>query len=77
MKYVPPKEDIAKVLMAADPDTMDYLYTIKETMARVGEINRLTWDDVDFEERYVVLYTRKKKGGHITPRKVPMTDKIV
>lgn len=41
----------------------------------MGEINRLTWDDVDFERRTVVLYTRKKKGGHLTPRKIPMTTR--
>jgi len=76
IKYVPSKEDVSSVLMAADPDTMDYLYTIKETMARVGEVNKLTWDDVDFKERFVVLYTRKKKGSHLTPRKVPMTDRL-
>jgi integrase len=45
-------------------------------MARVGEINRLTWDDVNLEERYVILYTRKKKGGHLTPRKIPMTQRL-
>ena len=32
-------------------------------MSRVSEINRLTWDDINLEERYVILYTRKKKGG--------------
>jgi integrase len=76
LKYVPPKEDVAKVLLAADPGTQDYLVAIKETMARVGEINRLTWEDVNLEEKYVVLYTRKKKGGHLTPRKVPMTNRL-
>ena len=45
-------------------------------MGRVSEINRLTWDDVDLERRYVVLYTRKKRGGHLTPRKVPMTQRL-
>jgi integrase len=60
----------------ADSDTQDYLWTIRETLARVSEINRLTWDDVNFEHRYVVLYTRKKKGGHLTPRKVVMTEKL-
>jgi integrase len=50
-------------------NTQDYLWTIVLTMGRVGEINRLTWHDVDFENRQVALYTRKKKGGHLTPRK--------
>ena len=45
-------------------------------MGRMGEINRLNWTDVNLEERYVVLYTRKKRGGHLTPRKVPMTQKL-
>jgi len=76
IKYIPSKEDVAKVLLAADPDTQDYLVAIKETMGRMGEINRLTWDDVDLDRKIVVLYTRKKKGGHLTPRKVPMTTRL-
>ena len=76
LKYIPSKEDVAKVLLAADPDMQDYLLAIKETLARMGEINRLRWEDVDFEGKYVVLYTRKKKGGHLTPRKVPMTTTL-
>lgn len=76
VRYVPPPEDIDAVIEAAAPEVHDYLWTVRETMARVGEINRLTWDDVNLERRYVVLYTRKKKGGHLTPRKVPMTRKL-
>ena len=45
-------------------------------MARMGEINRLTWDDVNFEKRYITLYTRKKKGGHLTPRDIHMGNKL-
>jgi integrase len=41
-----------------------------------SEIHRLTWTDVDFENRFVVLYTRKKLGGHLTPRKVSMTKRL-
>lgn len=44
--------------------------------ARVSEVNRLVWDDVNLEQKYVVLYTRKKRGGHLTPRKVPMAQKV-
>jgi integrase len=76
IKYIPPKKDVLSVIAAADPDAQDYLWAIKETMGRMGEINRLTWSDVNLEERYVVLYTRKKKGGHLTPRKVSMTQKL-
>ena len=75
-KYLPPLHDIFKVIAVADLDTQDYLWAIRETMARVSEVNRLTWDDVDLEGRHIILYTRKKKGGHLTPRKVPMTEHL-
>jgi integrase len=74
VKYVPPVEDVEKAIAAADPDTRDYLNTIRDTMGRMGEINLLKWDDVDLKNRIVVLYTRKKRGGHLTPRRVPMTQ---
>ena len=76
LKYIPPVEDLFKVISAAEPDTQDYLWTMAETLGRMREINQLTWDDVNLAERYVVLYTRKKKGGHRTPRKVPMTQRL-
>jgi integrase len=76
VKYVPSNEDIDKVIAAADPENQDYLWTIRETLARVGEINRLKWEDVNLELRFVILYTRKKQGGHLTPRKIRMTQKL-
>ena len=76
VKYIPPLEDIFKVIAAADPDTQDYLWAIRETMARVGEVSRMQWDAVDLEERSLILYTRKKRGGDLTPRKVPLTDRL-
>jgi integrase len=75
-RYVPSREEVLRVILAADHDTRDYLWTIALTMGRMSEVNRLTWNDVNFVERYVVLYTRKKRGGHFTPRKVPMPDKL-
>jgi integrase len=76
IKYVPPKEDVLRVILAANSDTQDYLWTIILTLGRMSEINRLTWQDVDLKQRFVVLYTRKKRGGHLTPRQVPMSDRL-
>jgi integrase len=76
LKYIPSSEDIDKVISVADQDAQDYLVTIRDTMARVSEVNRLTWEDINLERRYVVLYTRKKRGGHLTFRKVPMTQRL-
>lgn len=76
IKYVPPLEDIYKVLEVADQETKDYLVTILDTMGRMSEINQLKWEDVDLSKRSLILYTRKKKGGHLRPRKIPMTSRL-
>ncbi len=79
VKYVPSRQDIDKVIGLADPstDAKDYLITICDTLGRMSEINRLEWKDVDLEQRELILYTRKKKkGSHLTPRKVPITNKL-
>jgi len=76
IKYIPPAEDLEKIFSYASSDIRDYLCTINDTMARVNEVNNLQWSDVDFNNRYVVLYTRKKKNGNLTPRKVPMTQRL-
>ena len=74
--YVPPNEDIEKVFAVANPEQRDYLWCIRDTLARSREINNLTWDDIDFEQRTVTLYTRKKRNGTKTPRIIPMTNTL-
>lgn len=76
LRCIPQKEDVLKVIMAADGREQAYLWTITLTLAREGEVNRLTWQDVDLEKRVIVLYTRKKQGGHLTPRNIQMCDKL-
>ncbi len=76
VKYIPPMEDVLKVINCADPDSQDYLWTIACTLGRVSEINRLTWKDINLQERYLYLYTRKKKGGSLTPRRIAMNKKL-
>ncbi|MDA8404402.1 MAG: site-specific integrase, partial [Desulfobacteraceae bacterium] len=56
--------------------TQDYLWTIALTMGRMSEVNRLKWDDVDLKNRFIILYTRKKRGGDLTPRKISMPDRL-
>ena len=41
-RYTPSQEDIDRVIAMADLDTQDYLWTIRDTMGRMSEVNRLT-----------------------------------
>lgn len=75
-KYVPPAEDINRVLLAADQEDMELLLILYHTAGRIGEVLRLTWDDVNFEHRYVILKTRKRKGGELQEDKLGMNDTL-
>lgn len=68
-KYIPPAEDVEKVLAVATPNQRRYLLAIINSLARVREINNLKWTD-NFD-KYIVLRTRKAKNSDITERKIP------
>lgn len=74
--YVPSETDIDKVFKMASPEQRDYLWCLRDTFARSREINNLLWNDIDFKNKTVTLYTRKKKNGTKTPRVIPMTENL-
>ena len=76
VKQVPSPGDMERLLSVAEGDDRDYILVLRDTLARVNEVNQMLWSDVFFADGYVVLYTRKKKGGHLTPRKVFMTARL-
>jgi len=63
VRYVPPAEDIQKVLLAATPWEMDIITVLLHTGARIGEVRNLLWDDLSMERKELRLWTRKRKGG--------------
>lgn len=73
-KYIPPDEDIEKVIASATHEQRQYLLTIIYTLARVSEINRLKWQDVDLTNRFLILRTRKAKNSNLTERKIPINN---
>jgi integrase len=62
--------------MAAEPEEMDMLTVLYHTGGRIGEIRRLTWEDVNFEKRSVTLWTRKRRGGQLEKDKLSMGDAL-
>jgi integrase len=76
-KMIPERDQVAKVLLIAKPMDRAYLTVARFTAARINEINRLTWEDVDFEKMAVRLWTNKKMGGDRKSRWVPCIDKVI
>jgi integrase len=76
-KMIPERAQIAQVLLLANPMDRAYLTVVRFTAARINEVNRLTWEDVDFNRGAVRLWTNKKKGGDRKARWVPCIDKVM
>lgn len=77
-KSIPSEDDILKLILAADPktDEKDLLLVTLLTMARVDEILRMTWQDINFEKDVVALWTRKRKDGNMESDIIPMNEDL-
>jgi len=75
-KYIPPEEDILKLILASAPEEKDLILTILYTAARVDEILRLQWKDINFTKKTVTRWTRKRKSGTYEPIISHMNDRL-
>jgi integrase len=60
-------------MLVAGPER-PLLLVIYHTMARIDEILRLRWEDVNFQERTVQLWTRKRRNGSWAGDKISMNQ---
>ncbi|MFP3867669.1 MAG: tyrosine-type recombinase/integrase [Desulfobacteraceae bacterium] len=72
-KVIPTPEEMGRILMAAG-EYRPFLLVVVLTLARVGEITQLAWQDVNFEHKVVKLRSRKNKTGSLIDRDIPMSD---
>lgn len=71
-KYIPPLEDVMKVLDLAKKQDRFYLLLVIHTLARIREINNLKWEDI--YDEYLILWTRKTKHANLEPRSIPLNN---
>ena len=76
VKYIPTAEDINRIILVAEPNDMDLIQTLRHTAGRISEVLNLTWEDINFEQRWVRLWTRKRRGGELHEDKLPMTGTL-
>lgn len=75
-RYVPPERDFWKVYDMAKEQDQIMLLAFLHLAARRGELFRLTWEDIDFGENRVRLWTRKRQDGSYEFDWLPMTDDL-
>jgi integrase len=74
--YVPPREDILKLLLVTTEQDRVMLDMFRFTAARRSEVMRLTWDDIQFDKRVISLKTHKNRKGQCKTYYVPMSDSL-
>lgn len=76
VRRVPSAEELAAVRLAATGDERDFIDTLYFTGARLSEVAKLTWEDVNMERKTITLWTRKRRKGNLEPRCLAMTEKL-
>jgi integrase len=69
-RYVPPEDDILKVLSLASEQDRLYLLVIAHTLGRITAVNQLKWEDI--HEDHLSLYTRKARNSDLKEIRVPI-----
>lgn len=76
-RYVPSEKDFWKVYdMSESKQDEIMLLTYLHLAARRSEIFKLQWQDIDFSESRVRLFTRKRKDGTLESDWLPLTDDL-
>lgn len=75
-RNIPSEEDFWKVYNVAEGQDQVMLLTFLLLGARRGEVFRLKWADIDFNENRVRLSTRKRKDGSLEYDWLPMTEAL-
>jgi integrase len=61
--YIPPAEDVDKIMMAASGQDRVMLKCYLYTFARRSELFNWTWEDINFEKTWYRLWTKKRLNG--------------
>lgn len=77
-KVIPKEGDVIKLLLVADPktDEKDLLIVLLHTLARIDEVLRMKWEDVNFQKKEVTKWTRKTKDGSYKAVTVSMNKEL-
>jgi integrase len=77
IRYMPPESDFWKVYDTANNEQDKVmLLSYIHLAARRSELFKLKWDDIDFVNKSVRLYTRKRKEGSVESDCLRLSDEL-
>jgi integrase len=75
-RVIPTEANMQTLLDNEKGEVRLFLFTLLHTAARVGELFRLRWDDLDVDRRTLWLWTRKRRSGSLEHDLIPMTEEL-
>lgn len=75
-RYVPPENDFWKIYRIAKGQDQVMLLTFLHLAARRKEVFNLTWEDIDFDQSQIRVWTSKRRGGTKEFDWLPMTSEL-
>ena len=73
LPFIPTEEEIDSLISAGQPKTSTLLQLLKETGARIGEIDKLEWTHVDTQRKTIYITAEKGSDSRI----LPISDKLI
>lgn len=74
-KKTPTEEEITRMILAVKPgEEQDILLTCLHTLGRIDEVLRLKWEDVNFANLTIALWTRKRRNGEYQLDVLPLSS---
>jgi len=73
LPFIPTEKELDSLICSGTPKTATLLQLLKETGARIGEITRLKWTDIDFERRTIYITAEKRSNSRILPISTKLT----
>lgn len=71
--FIPTEQEVDQLIASSGKTIAPLLQALKETGARIGEIAKLQWSDIDYERKTISINHPEKRS---LPRILPMSEKL-